>query len=897
MKKQPHSKTRSTASGIRRQTQKRQTRPFLANQPLQQIFDRISDGVVSFDSQMNYTYVNKKGAELLGRKPEDLIGKNYWNEYPEAKGTPFADGYLRALKEQETIILENYYQPFERWFENRIYPSKDGISIFFTEITERKQAEIILSNEKNILEMITRGDPLSRILEAIALKIEAQSREMFCTILLLDPDGIHVRHGAAPSMPESFIQAIDGQPIGPNAGSCGTAAYRKEPVVVSDIATDPLWADYRQAALKHGLRSCWSTPIMSADGAVLGTFAMYYREPRSPGLYDLRLIALATRLAKIAIEHKRVEEALSRSEAKFRLLSEQAGDGIISIDTEGKFTYVNDSFCKMLGYPKEELLTLSIASTYSPEDRAAIALRLTEIKKIGTSRFERAMIRKDGTTLPIEVVISRISDGLFQGIIRDITERKRAEEVLHESEARYRALVEQASDALFVHDMNARFVEVNKRACESTGYSREELLQMRVMDIEMDFDLKGAQAEWVKIKEGEPFTLFGRQKRKDGSIFPVEARFGLFSLKGEKLFLVLARDVTERKQAEQALRASEERLRLVLDGLGPQMFVGLMDTRGVLLLANKPAMDAAELRSEEVIGKPFQDTYWWAYSEVVQQRLHAVIQRAAQGEAVRYDEQVRVAEDRLIWIDFSLQPLRDESGKVAFIVPSAMVIQERKRAEEGLRHAMNRLIEVEEEMRKQTAQELHDQVGQNLTALTINLNYLQSQLSRDAIMKVGKRLDDSLRLLEDTVERIRDIMTELYPSVLGDYGLLPALQWYTHQFTERTSIATSFTGQEITKRYSQTTEHALFRSAQEALTNIAKHAQAKNVSVSLVETDGLLKMTISDDGVGFESEYIHKNKKKLHYGLTGMKERITSLGGEFAISSELGKGTTIIIQL
>ncbi|HLE90084.1 MAG TPA: PAS domain-containing protein, partial [Anaerolineales bacterium] len=105
------------------------------------ILERISDGFVAFDADMNYTYVNKRGGEMLGRKPEELIGKNYWKEYPEAKGTPFANAYVRALETQTPILFEDYYAPFERWFENRIYPSKDGLAIFFTEITERKRAE------------------------------------------------------------------------------------------------------------------------------------------------------------------------------------------------------------------------------------------------------------------------------------------------------------------------------------------------------------------------------------------------------------------------------------------------------------------------------------------------------------------------------------------------------------------------------------------------------------------------------------------------------------------------------------------------------------------------------------------------------------------------------------
>src|SRR6185503_3073418 len=129
------------------------------HESLANIIERISDGFVAFDAQMNYTYVNERSGKLLGRKPEDLIGKNYWKEFPEAKGTPFADAYVRALKTQKPVFFEDYYSPWDRWFENRIYPSKDGLAVFFTEITERKRAEIQLHASEERLERIVETIP------------------------------------------------------------------------------------------------------------------------------------------------------------------------------------------------------------------------------------------------------------------------------------------------------------------------------------------------------------------------------------------------------------------------------------------------------------------------------------------------------------------------------------------------------------------------------------------------------------------------------------------------------------------------------------------------------------------------------------------------------------------
>jgi PAS domain S-box-containing protein len=183
-----------------------------------------------------------------------------------------------------------------------------------TDITERKRADVLLAGEKRLLEMIARGDSRTLVLEDACLLVEELASGSLSSILLLDLNANCLRHGAAPSLPLTYTKAIDGAVIGPSVGPCGTAAYRAEPVIVSDIATDPLWADFRDLALAHGLRACSSTPILSSAGKVLGTFATYYREPRSPSQQEHNVIERITHLASIAIEREQAEETLRRSE-------------------------------------------------------------------------------------------------------------------------------------------------------------------------------------------------------------------------------------------------------------------------------------------------------------------------------------------------------------------------------------------------------------------------------------------------------------------------------------------------------------------------------------------------------------------------------------------------------
>ena len=180
------------------------------------------------------------------------------------------------------------------------------------DVTEPKRAEALRYGESRILEMIARDAPLEETLEKLVLVVEAQFAGLLCSVLLLDEDGQHLRHGAAPSLPRAYTEAINGLLIGPKAGSCGTAMYRREPIVVTDIRQDPLWEDYRQVVEPYGFRACWSTPILAHSGKALGSFAMYYREPCSPRSAETQALQMATHLAGIAIERKLAREERER---------------------------------------------------------------------------------------------------------------------------------------------------------------------------------------------------------------------------------------------------------------------------------------------------------------------------------------------------------------------------------------------------------------------------------------------------------------------------------------------------------------------------------------------------------------------------------------------------------
>ena len=311
------------------------------------------------------------------------------------------------------------------------------------DISRRERAEALLSAEKHTLQMIAEGATLPDVLNDLCRAIDGQSPGVMSMVSMIDPDGQHLRPVAGPRVPEGWKRTMTPTEIGPRAESCGTAAFRMQPVVVPDIASDPLWAESRDAAMSHGLRACSSSPLVSTTGDVLGSFAMYYLEPHNPGEGDLTLMERAAQIARIAIERELVRKALRDSEQWFRLMVEGVKDyAIFMLDPEGRVTSWNAGAERIKGYRAEEILGKDFSCFYQPEEIAQgkpkEGLRLAAT----TGRFgeEGWRLHKDGTRYWADSVITAVRDEAgkligFSKVTRDLTERKRAEAELRRKEA------------------------------------------------------------------------------------------------------------------------------------------------------------------------------------------------------------------------------------------------------------------------------------------------------------------------------------------------------------------------------------------------------------------------------------------------------------------------------
>jgi PAS domain S-box-containing protein len=464
------------------------------------------------------------------------------------------NGAMRIIEYNNSLRREGLPQPIIRCIGR--------------DVTKRKLAQALREKQVRILEMIATGAPLPETLEQIVRMIEGQSNEMLGSILLLDDEGKHLRHGAAPSLPESYTGAIDGAAIGPQVGSCGTAAYLKESVIAHDIMTDPRWMAYRELALVHGLHACWSTPVFSTGNDVIGTFAMYYCEPRHPSPQDYELVKVATHIASIAIERKRAEERL-------RLLGSaviNAHDVVLITEAEPldppgpRIIYANAAFTRMTGYELEEVVHHNPRLLQGPKSSRTELERLRQaIERREPVQAEIINYRKGGDEFWVDMNIVPVVDeqGVlthFVSIQRETTERRRAVERIREQAA----LLDQAHEAIFALDLETRITYWSKGAERMLGWTAKEVVGRPATDLFHQEPTSGFQEAWRTVCAAGTWQGEIVKQAKDRSVVVAESSWSLVrDEKGEpRLVLVTAIDITEKKHLAADLERTAQ-LRLI----------------------------------------------------------------------------------------------------------------------------------------------------------------------------------------------------------------------------------------------------------------------------------------------------------------------------------------------
>ncbi len=432
-----------------------------ANQDLQQSEERFrtfveqaEDGFVLHDEGGRILDVNRHACAQLGYTREELLAMHVWDVADGVSRADLEACWCRARPGSSEMVNARHRRKDGSILEVELRLGcfeSDGERRFLAlarDVSERRRAEAIAEGSRRVLEMIALGAGFKDTLDELVRMIEAQVPGMICSIMLVDSDGSHLRPAAGPSLPPDYLAAMRSVPIGPDCGSCGTAAHRRERVVVADIATDPLWEAARDVALASGLAACWSTPFFGPDRELLGTFAVYHRSPREPTPGEVEVVEHATHSAAICVTHRRAEEALRASEstlreAQRRLQSalEIGGIGTFVVDLEKQETTWDEPLVRLYGRrwrPEDGASIEPFLAVVHPDDRDRLRRdTLHAIAQPEGSQSEFRVLHPDGAVRWVAATAraERTADGQpvrLIGAAIDITARRNAEENLRQ---------------------------------------------------------------------------------------------------------------------------------------------------------------------------------------------------------------------------------------------------------------------------------------------------------------------------------------------------------------------------------------------------------------------------------------------------------------------------------
>jgi PAS domain S-box-containing protein len=597
--------------------------------------------------------------------------------------------------------------------------------------------------------------------------------------------------------------------------------------------------------------------------------------------------------ARNLTERTQVEEALRKSEEKYRTIIENIEEGYYEVSLAGAFTFVNDSLCRILGYSQDELLGMNNRQLTDEETTRKVYRAFNRVYSTGepSTGYGCKIIRKDGTKGYIAISISLISDSAgcasgFRGIVRDVTLRVLSEEAPRESEGRYKGLVDTAFDGVVIQQ-DGVFKTVNRAYAAMYGYTVEELIGRSVLDLTPP-ELR----EFVSLKIAEraeaPYETVGL--RKDGSYIYIEVSAKNCLYGGRPCWLAAVRDMTEAKRAEKALRASGGRYRLLfernLSGVCRATLAGrILDCNESFarIFGYQSREDALSAGTLGLYGKSAD-------------RRNFLSRLLEQHTLNNLELSLLRKDGSPVWVLGNVSLVEDDEGKPTVIEGIWMDITERKLTEvelknsrELLRALSTKLQVIREEERTHIAREIHDLLGQALTRLKIDLSLLADDLPEDG-RHLLTRVSAMSKLSDATIQNVRRICSQLRPSALDHLGLSAAINEELSEWHDRTGIEYAFVSrpQDLTLDRERST--AVFRILQEALTNVARHTNATRVDVRLSNKSGCVKLKITDNGNGIPDGQVY-NPNSL--GLIGMRERALQWGGKINIGRGKVRGTTI----
>ena len=668
------------------------------------ILESISDAFISVDGEWRITYANREVARLNNLPREEIIGKTHWEMWPWSVGTLIEQTYRQVIADQVAAHFEVFYEPLMMWLEIHAYPAIAGLSIYFRDITDRKQAELVLVEQKRLLELTASGQPLEACFSALCTSMAKLNPRVRACVLLTDAQRQTFPRSIAPDLPPSFTQGLTDTPINELAmGTCGEAVYCNQPVTCADIARDDRCSqEWQDLCVAHGVLACHSVPIQGVDRLPLGSLMLCLGEARMPTDWEYRLADFGTQIASIVLERDRSNLALRESEAKYRTLTELSTHHVWMLDAAGELIFLNQSFLDYFGKSLHELQSEKwTENVHHPDESDRVVQEITRAIATGTNiRSEHRLRRHDNQFRWFlnEATPWRNANGEIVhwiGASVDIDDSKQAEDALRRLSSelerqlrKFDAIASSVPDFIYTFDLSGRFTYINPAFLNLWQKTADEALGKNFFELDYPTDLA------TKLQHQIQQVIETRQPLKDET--PYTSAFGthayeyifvpLFNANGAvEAVAGVTRDITERKQAEAALRDSEENFRNMADN-APFM-IWVTDSRGYCHYLSQSWYDFTGQTQETGLGFGWLNMTHPDDREYAEQTFLAANQRQ---EAFRVEYRLRRKDGEYIWAIDMASPWFGADGEFKGYIGSVIDIDARKQAESALRRSEER---------------------------------------------------------------------------------------------------------------------------------------------------------------------------------------------------------------
>lgn len=593
-------------------------------------------------------------------------------------------------------------------------------------------------------------------------------------------------------------------------------------------------------------------------------------------------------------DRKKAAETIKLNEEKYTTLVEQAIDAIALYNAAGEILDINTGALELLGYSKEELLKMSLAEILTSEEISASPVRYDILQQGSSTIKQRMMRRKDGSKVLTEVRSQQLPDGRFLSVIRDLTDRIEAQKKIQTERDLSDRLIDSLPGIFYLFDDTGRFIRWNKELEIVSRYTTSEIAALHPTQF---FDGEGQLHIIERIQkvfmDGEA-DAEADFISKDGTRTPYYFKAIRVEIDGKMSLIGTGIDVSELKKAQNELKASEEKYKLLFKDSPLPMWV-YETTNFRILDVNEAAILHYGYSKDEFMQLSLLDLR-------PQEEVNRFIEQSQKNQTGIRKTGVwkhKLKNGTIIDVEINSHDIQynDLTGRLVVAVDITNKLkneEEIKRTSDQLRELADHLNNIREEERTHIAREIHDELGQHLTVLKMDVSWLNKRIGPDASEQVKQKMKDLLEMLDGTVKTVRRIASDLRPSLLDDLGLAAAMEWQLEEFEKRSDIKTLFINEGPVEELSQDIKTGLFRILQESLTNVARHSGAKDVVVNLLNSKDGITLEITDNGNGFD-KFATSGPKKL--GILGMNERAVMMGGECETISSPGKGTTISVKI